>query len=326
LLQARQQRIDAGEVQGGVAPIELLQRLEAVPLDGAHHLVIQRRAGAGGAEGAVAHAPPGTAGDLRDLRGRQAARAAAVELREVREGHMVDVHVEAHADGVGRDQEVDFLVLVQLHLRVARAGAQAAHHHRAAAAPPPDQFGDRVDLRRAERDDGAARRQAHELDRAGIGQLRQAWPRLDLDARDQALHQGADRFRAEEHRLDQAAGMQQAFGEHMATIRIGAELDLIDGDELRRMVKRHRLHRAGEPPRIWWDDLFLTGDQRDVAHTLLQHHPVVILAGQEAQREADDPGRMGKHPLDRQMRLAGIGRAEDGLDPRLIAQHAPMLG
>ena len=58
---------------------------------------------------------------------------------------MVDVHVEAHADGVGRHQEIDLAGLEQLDLGVAGAGRQRPHHHRRPAALPADQFGDGVD-------------------------------------------------------------------------------------------------------------------------------------------------------------------------------------
>ena len=61
---------------------------------------------------------------------------------------MVHVHVQAHADRVGGDQEVDLLVLVERHLGVAGARREPAHHHRAAAAAAADQFGDRVDIGR----------------------------------------------------------------------------------------------------------------------------------------------------------------------------------
>ena len=54
---------------------------------------------------------------------------------------MVDVHVEAHADGVGRDEEIDFAGLEELDLGVAGAGRERPHHHRRAAAMPADQFG-----------------------------------------------------------------------------------------------------------------------------------------------------------------------------------------
>ena len=47
--------------------------------------------------------------------------------------HVVDVEVQPHADGVGGHQIIDIAVLIQLHLRVARARAERAHDHRRAA-------------------------------------------------------------------------------------------------------------------------------------------------------------------------------------------------
>ena len=59
---------------------------------------------------------------------------------------MIDVHVQAHADGVGGYQEIDLTGLVEGDLGVAGARREAAHHHRGASALAADQFGDRVDL------------------------------------------------------------------------------------------------------------------------------------------------------------------------------------
>ena len=62
---------------------------------------------AGDAEGPILAIAAGAAGDLSDLGGVEPAGALAVELAQSGEGHVVDVHVEAHADGVGGHQEVD---------------------------------------------------------------------------------------------------------------------------------------------------------------------------------------------------------------------------
>jgi hypothetical protein len=87
----------------------------------------------------------------------------AVELAVVGEGDVVDVEVEAHADGVGGDEEVDVARLVHLDLRVAGARRQRPHHHGGAAALAADQFGDGVDLVGREGDDGRAPRLAGDL-------------------------------------------------------------------------------------------------------------------------------------------------------------------
>ena len=111
---------------------------------------------------------------------RQAAVAAAVELLEPGEGDVGDVHVEAHADGVGGDQIIDLAALEHRDLGVAGCGRQRAHHHRRAAAEAAQHFGERVDLLGREGDDGGARRQPRQLGAAGVAQGREARPADDL--------------------------------------------------------------------------------------------------------------------------------------------------
>ena len=107
---------------------------------------LERRDLAGHAEGAVVHVAAGAAGDLAELGGRQIAVALAVELARAREGDMIDVEIEAHADGVGRHEEVDVAGLVERDLGVARARAERAEHDGGAAALAADQLGDGVDV------------------------------------------------------------------------------------------------------------------------------------------------------------------------------------
>ena len=121
----------------------------------------------GGAEGAVAHGAAGAAGDLRQLGGIQIAELIAVELAVGGEGDVIDIEIEAHADGVGRHQVVDVAGLIERDLRIARARRQRAEHHRGAAALAADQFGDGVDFVGREGDDGRAARQPRELLVAG---------------------------------------------------------------------------------------------------------------------------------------------------------------
>ena len=148
------------EIEPGVAPLGGKDRLEEMVLDRVDDVGVDVGRVAGDAEGAVAAEAPGPPGDLADLLGIEPARAPAVELAQAGEGDMVDVHVEAHADGVGGHQEIDLAGLVERHLGVAGAGAERAHHHRRAAALAADQLGDGVDLVGGEGDDRAAPRQA----------------------------------------------------------------------------------------------------------------------------------------------------------------------
>ena len=95
-------------------------------ISGSKGLGLARRA-----EGAVVHVAPGAPGDLRQLGGRQVARGAAVELALLGEGDVVELQVEAHADGVGGHQVIDLAGLVQGDLGVAGARAQRP------PSPPP---------------------------------------------------------------------------------------------------------------------------------------------------------------------------------------------
>ncbi len=156
-------RVERGEIELGVAPLDLPHRLEIMALERHHELFLEGRGIAGDAEGAVVHVAAGAAGDLAELGGRQRPGLVAVELAVVGEGDVVDVEIEAHADGVGGDEEIDVAVLVHVDLRVAGAGRERAHHHRRAAALAADQFGDGIDLARREGDDGRARRLARNL-------------------------------------------------------------------------------------------------------------------------------------------------------------------
>ena len=179
-------------------------------LDRLDDLGIERPLLGGGAEGAVAHVPPGAAGNLGDLGGGQAARAAAVEFADAGEGDMVEIHVEPHADRIGGDEVIDLARLEHADLGVARPRAQRAEHDRGAAALAADQLGQREHVGNGKGDDGAARRQPRHLFVAGIGERRKARPADVFEFRDEPAHQRLDRVGAEKHRLREPAGMQQA--------------------------------------------------------------------------------------------------------------------
>ena len=61
-----------------------------------------------GAEGPVGGVAAGAPGDLRELRRVEIAHGVPVELAHAREGHVRHAEVEPHADGVGRDEIIDF--------------------------------------------------------------------------------------------------------------------------------------------------------------------------------------------------------------------------
>jgi len=150
----------SAKVEVAVAPERRLHRVEAVGFDRGHQIGVHGLGPGGDPKGAVGLEPAGPAGDLAHLMGVQGTASLAVELGQTGESHMVDVHVEAHADGVGGHQEVHFAGLEKGHLGVAGARAERAHHHRRSAPLAADELGDGVDLLGGEGDDGAAPRQA----------------------------------------------------------------------------------------------------------------------------------------------------------------------
>ena len=107
----------------------------------------------------------------------------------------------------------------------------------------------------------------------------------------------------------------------MATLRIGAELDLVDREEIDGAVERHQFDRADEIGRVWRQDLFFAGDQCHRPGAAQLDDAIVIFAGKQPQRKPDHPAFVAEHALDREMRLAGIGRPEDRDKPRSGAEH-----
>ena len=136
---------------------------EAVVFHQLHHCIAHGAGGGGGAKGTGVHVPARPSGDLTDLGRAQFAVAQAVKLALGREGDVVHVHVQAHADCIGGDQIIDLAGLIQSHLGVAGAGAERPHDHRRAAALTAHQLGQGIDVGGRKRHDGAAPGQAGEF-------------------------------------------------------------------------------------------------------------------------------------------------------------------
>ena len=60
---------------------------------------------------------------------------------------------------------------------------------------------------------------------------------------------------------------------------------------------------------------------RDVLRAPDGHHALIHPARQQPQREADHARRMGAHPLDGEIGLAGVGGAQDRPDQAVAARH-----
>ena len=314
-LERRQQRARPRIVQIGIAPLQRRDRRVSVLRDRPRQLRVQIRRRAGDAEGPVALAAPRPPGDLPDLVGFERPHPPPVELLKRREGDVPDVEVEAHADRVGGDEIVHLAILVELDLGVARARAQRPHHHGRAALAAAQQLGDLVDALHRESDDRAARRHARHPPAPGMAEPRHPLAAPELGLRDELADHPAHRRGSEELGLLGAAHAQQPVGEHMAAVRIGAELDLVHGDEIRPAALGHRLHRADPVARPIGHDPLLAGHQRDCGGSPQRHDPVVDLPRQQPQRQADHAGLMREHPLDRVAGLARVGGTQNGKCP-----------
>ena len=284
----------------------VLERLDGLRIEG--------RAAGRGPEGAVAHVASGPARDLAELGRVELAEAEAVELLVRREGHVVDIEVEPHADRVGGHEVVDMAGLVELDLRVAGARRQRPEHHRGTAALAADELGDGVDLLGREGHDGGAVRQPRNLLLAREGQLREPRPGDHVHAGNQRLDDGPHGERADQERLVAAALVQETVGEDVAAVEVGRELNFVNRHEGEVEVARHRLDGGDPIARPVGLDLLLAGHEGDVVGAGLLDHALVDLARQKPQRQTDHAAVVPEHAVDRVVRLAGVGRPEHGGD------------
>src|SRR5262249_41978943 len=111
---------------------------------------------AGDAKAPVVHMPTGATGDLTKLGRGERAVDLAVEFAHAGKGHVLDIEIEAHADGIGRHQEINIAGLVEGDLRVARARREGAEYDGRSATLAPDELGNRVHLGGGEGDHGRA--------------------------------------------------------------------------------------------------------------------------------------------------------------------------
>ena len=106
------------------------------------------------AECAVIEVTPRTPCDLAEFARQKITEADAIEFSRACESDMVEIEIEAHANGVGRHEEIHIARLIQLDLRVACARAERAEHDGSSAPLAADQFGDRIDIIGGKSDDG----------------------------------------------------------------------------------------------------------------------------------------------------------------------------
>ncbi len=106
--------------------------------------------------------------------------------------------------------------------------------------------------------------------------------------------------------------MQQPVGEDVAAFAVSRKLRFVQRHEAEIGPAGHGFDRAQQPAGMLGFDPFLAGDQGYPVAALDRHHPVIDLAGQQAQGKADRARRVGAEPFDREVGLAGIGGAEHG--------------
>ena len=181
-LQRADQGFEAGIIERGVAPLDGVDRIEAVAFNRFPFLVLEGRAAAGFAKLAIGAEATCASGNLCRFGQCQRAVAAPIILGARSEHDAADIQVQTHADGIGGDDVIDLAGLVERDLRIAGTGRQRAHDDRRAALLPAEEFGNRVDFLGAEGDNGGALRQLGDLRMTRIAQLRKARARLGLDA------------------------------------------------------------------------------------------------------------------------------------------------
>ena len=125
------------------------------------------------------------ANDLAKFCGGQVAKLETVKFLYGGKGYVVDVKIEAHADGVCCDQIIDITILKKFNLRVAGARAETAKNHRSTATLTAYKLSDGVNILAGKSDNGGPSGQAGNLFRANIVEFRHAWTGDNIEAGDE---------------------------------------------------------------------------------------------------------------------------------------------
>ena len=305
-------------IQRRIAPLQHGQRCELMIFHRIDHSIIKSRtvspAVGKAAESAVIHMPPGAAGDLGYFRRGKFPHAPPVKFRGTGETHMVNIHIEPHADGVRRHQIIHIAVLVKLDLLVAGAGTERAHHHRDAALLPPEHLGIAINIMGREGHQRRAPVKAAEFFWIGVNQFGKARPRTEFNIGDKTPDQGSDGLGPEKHGFLPPARPDQPVGKHMPPVEIRRQLYFVHRQKIHCLFNRHAFDGTDPPTRVLRNDFLFARDQRHgiSARRILRriHHPVINLPRQQPKRQADHAGLMAEHPLHRQMGLARVGRPQ----------------
>ena len=292
--------------------------------DGLDDLLVDLVHLTGHAKGAIGLESPCPPSDLGQFVGHQIAHAAPIKFAQARKRDVTHIEVQTHADRICRHEEIDFAILVQINLRVARAWAERAHDNRASAPLATDQFRDCVEIIDRETDDRRARDHPAQLLGAGIGQLRKPLAPAELNARHLGCNRPAHRIRTQKQGFVQTARIQQPVGEDMPALGIRTELNFIDRKKIRPKAHRHRLNGAHPVLHPFGDDTLLPSHKRHNGWPTHLDDPVIDFARQQTQGQADHTGAIGQHPLDGVVGFSGVCRAQNSRDlpARSAAVHA----
>ena len=279
-----------------------------------HQLLVEQRKIGGHAEAAVIFVASGASGYLGEFRRAEVAVAAPVKFAPLGECHMVDIHVEPHADGIGGDEKINLARLIHRDLRVARARAQAAHHHGRPAALLADHFGDGIDIVGGKRGNGRTARQTREL--LGTVPTQFGKPRAAFNRRIEQVFQNRRHGRCPEQKgLVAATRVQNAVGENMSPLGVGGELHFVNRHKIHLAADRHGLGGADEKPRIGRHNFFFAGNQCDICAMgfaeMSRQHAVVNLAREQAQGQSDHAALIRQHALHGEMGFARVGWAQN---------------
>jgi hypothetical protein len=232
VLEALEEGGNRTEGEARIAPVDGSQWFEVVLLDRLHQSRREVAQVGGGAECPVANVAARSARDLADFRGMELPRTDAVVFGERGERHVVEVEVQAHADGVGGDEMIHFARLIQAHLGVAGSGGEGAENERRASRLRAQALCYRVQLREGEHDQGAPPRRALEFVGSDMSKRREPWARQDLRRGHESAQQGPYGVRAEEHRFALAARVDQPLGEDVPAFAVGRKLHFVHGEEV----------------------------------------------------------------------------------------------
>ena len=139
---------------------------------------------------------------------------------------------------------VDLAALIEANLGVSSAWRERAEDHRRSAAKVAQARRDLVDLGDREADHRGPLRKTLDLARLLVAELREPPARDDARLGNQILEHRSDRVGAEQHRLLSTPGVKEPIREDVATLAIGAQLNLVYAEEVDASIHRHRLDRT----------------------------------------------------------------------------------